>query len=160
MLALLLSFFAPDVSRLGADDYQTREAETRRLDNPLSVLLLPDRTDSPEANDRIAALKRKHRPPTPLQIELRTLDEDFPRWLAQYLELNRSAVARDFDFYATEILNRPEHYGPMFRALPRPPGQDYNFWFGALLPRDFPAWLDYLDYHQGVAPAPREVPSP
>lgn len=158
---LLLLLFAPDCSKLGADEYRVREAETRRCDNPLSAALLPDRTDSPEADARIAALKRKHRPLTQRQVEVRILDDDFPRWVELYLKSNRSAIARDFDFYATEVLNRPEHYVGLFTALPRRPDMQWNFWCGPITPRDFPAWLDYLDYHQGVAPAPREAnPSP
>lgn len=156
-LALFLALFAPDLSRLGADDYHTREAASRRLDNPVSIALLPDRTGDPEADARIAALKRKHRPLTQRKIELRVLDDDFPRWVAQYLVLNRSAFAREPDFYATEILNRPEHYRAIFAALPRTAEQErWNFWSGPLTPRDFPAWLDFLDYHQAVAPPPRE----
>ncbi len=161
MLALLLSLFAPDVAKLGADEYATREAESQRCDNAISVLLLPDLTSSPEANDRIARLKRKHRPLSQVQIEVRTLDNDFPRWVEQYLLLNRSGIAHRFDFFETEILNRPDHYVPLFAMLPRPRGQTWNFWQGMLVPRDFPAYRDYLDYHQGIAPDPREVtPAP
>jgi hypothetical protein len=155
LLTLVLLAFTPDLARLGSDEYAVREWETRRCDNPLSVLLLPDATDSPEVNARVAALKRKYRPLSPVQVELRTLDADPARWATQYLALNRSALARRFDFYESEILNRPENYAPMFAVLPRPRHMEWNFWCGCLMPRDFPAWNDYLDYHQGIAPPPR-----
>jgi hypothetical protein len=156
-LTLILLAFSPDLSRLGADAYHVREWETRRCDNPLSVLLLPDATSCPEVNARIAYLRKRWRPLTPLQVELRTFDADPGRWATQYLALGRSAVARRFDFYESMILNRPENYGPMFEKLPVPRDRYWNFWQGWLMPRDFPAWLDYLDYHQNVAPRPREV---
>ena len=154
-LALILSALTPDVSRLGADEYRVREAETRRCDNPLSAALLPNATDDPEVNARIAYLKQRHRPLTQRQIERRVMREDFPRWVEQYLVLNRSAFARDFEFYRDEFLNHPEHYGPIFGTWPVPGHQRWNFWAGALLSRDYPEYLDYLDYHHGIAPPPR-----
>jgi hypothetical protein len=159
ILLLLLLPFAPDLGRLGAPEYHVREWESRRCDNPISALLLPDRTDCPEVCARIAALKKRWRPLSRLQVEMRTLDGDFPRWVAQYLLLGRSIVARDFEFFRAEIYWSYDHCRALFAMLPPPPaaGNQWGVWGGVLFPLDYDVWLDYLDYHQGRAPAPREV---
>lgn len=156
LFPMVLAWLAGQVALLGHDAYAVREAAQRRLDHPVWAALLPAATDSPEANARIASLKKKYRPLTARQVEVRVLDDDFTRWCEEYLKPGRSAVAGDYDFFRTEILNRPEHYRRLFATWPLPAHMTWNFWQGALHANDFPAWLDYLDYHRGVAPAPRQ----
>lgn len=152
LLALFLSAFQPDLSRLGDDSYAVREWESKRCDNPLSVLMLPSRTDNPEVNDRIDRLKRKYTGPTQIQIERRVADNDYPRWVEQYFLLGRSNLSeRDLFLYLVARRNSGlETWQPIFRRWPKRTC-DNGTWDcpGPTLPWEFEQFKNYLDHNLG-----------
>jgi hypothetical protein len=158
LCALILSLFAPDVGRLGADDYRTREAETRPLDNPVSVALLPTATADPEANARIAYLKRRHYRPTEreiqLRIELDVREADLRRWVEQYVALGRTGLSDSEVF--VYLHSDPGRAVVFFSVWPLRKGDSCNWLCGGIWPGEYDQWRDHCDYHRGIAPPPRE----
>lgn len=147
------SWFVPDVGRLGADDWRTREAETRRCDNPISASLLPPRSANPEIDARIRYLKgRVPREPTQEEIERRVMRGDFNRWLAQYLVLNRSALP-DAEVF---VFLHAGHADAVFALWPLREGGNGGWLRGAIFPGEYDQWVEHRDFYQCRAPSPRE----
>jgi hypothetical protein len=85
LLYLLAVLIAADVPRLGADDWNEREAAHQRLSNPLSALFLPARDDDPEIDRRLKQLRAQNlRWCNPVWIERQTLAADPAEWAARY----------------------------------------------------------------------------
>ena len=145
--------FAPNLDALGSDSYAVREAESRRLDNPVSVSLLPQSTDNPEVNDRIARLRKRHKPPTQLQIELRVMDNDFRRWFDQYFLLDRSGLT-DWELFVL-FHSDAQKSDIFFKAWPVRKGEWKGWLNGAIWPNEYELWRDHCDLYRGVAPPPR-----
>jgi hypothetical protein len=86
-LLFLLGFGpGPDLARLGADDWRSREAEHARCDNFLFALLLPDRHQDPEINHRLRSIKAKNLKWLDARyIERAVHSRDFSAWVRLYV---------------------------------------------------------------------------
>jgi hypothetical protein len=155
LLCLLFTWFAPDLSRLGADDWATREAETARLSNPLSALWLPWRHYDPEIEFRAWEIKRKQLRNLSHEYRERvTYRDDYEAWFRDYFEPGRSRIA-EADVWADLIANTfPESRRQVFRGRwGEPPLTVWVAWFG--FPGTLADFREYCDYHRGVSPEPR-----
>jgi hypothetical protein len=159
LLLLFASYFAPDLSRLGADDWNTREREEARCDHFLSALMLPVRHGDPEVNYRIRALRARNlRWLRADYLERRVFATDFGQWARLYLFTGRSLIARDFDTFAAIHCDNPKALAVFERWSPWSPFNGGGFLTGSIFAGEYETYLNYLDYHLSIAPAPRERP--
>lgn len=155
--ALLLSY-APDLNRLGSDDFATREAEHRRLDNPLSALMLPRHHEDPEVDFRIKRIRAKNlKQFDPFYIERKLYREDFVGWVRGYLVTGRTMQSDDELF--AEWFGNTERVNELAAVLPDTTGRNFSFLRAPLSAFDFVHFVEYLDaYRDHIAPAPRAKP--
>lgn len=147
---LLASLFAPpDLSALGSDDWRVREAETQRLDNPLSPLLLPLRHSDPEVDLRVKRLRTKNlKWCNDWYQEQLAYRNDFARWVRDYL------LTGAMRYDPAEVLDRIQGDFALAEVLMQlaPPHPEC-----LTFPPDESEWREYLNYHWRVAPMPTEV---
>lgn len=156
LLWLLTLAAGPDLSRLGADDWDVREAETTRCDNALSALLLPAWHPDPEVNYRVRTLRARNlRWIDPVYVERLAIRNEFHLWLRLYLAADRSAFEPRSIF--DDIHAHPLKATALFRMWPVRPGTSESFLFGSVVEGEYERWLDHCDYHLHRAPAPREA---
>lgn len=152
----LLSFFAPRLDRLGADDWETRERETERCDCFALAVVLPVRHDDPEVDHRVRRLRARNlRWLSGRYVERIVLRESVREWARLYVAPNRSALARERDTFVWLHSSWPRA-ADLFRELPHP-DRKTGFLSGTIVPGEYEEYLDYLDYHQFSAPHPRVV---
>lgn len=160
LLWILTLTAGPDVGRLGADDWHTRERETARVDNVLLALLLPKTSEDPEVDYRIRLLRTRNlKWLDAVYVERQILRADFAVWLDSYLFAGRSGIAGEWDTFAL-IHTDAGKAMVVFRGWPPMPGQPRSFLFGVICPGEYERYRAYLDYHLMRAPPPRGVGDP
>lgn len=147
------------VPLLGHDQFEVRERAESRLNNPLAALFLPDSDPDPEVNHRLRGLKTRNlKWLKPRYVEQVVYRHDFNEWARLYLFTGRSRVAREVDTFS-DIHSDQAKADAVFRewrAWGWPmPGE--GFLRGSFQPGEYETWLEFLDFHLSVAPAPREV---
>ncbi len=158
LLWLLATYFGPDLDRLGSDSFSVREWELRRCNNLLMVLLLPKTHESPEVRHRMQELRSRHLKLLNAEFcERAVIRGDAGLWARMYLAPGRSKIARTYDGAFAELFGETARSDAMFEVLP-PLGSSRNFLWRPPAASDFGRWLEYVDFHERVAPEPRPVP--
>lgn len=148
---LLLLAGPPDLSRLGADSFDVREAEERRCDGFLRAALLPSSHDDPEVDHRVKRLRQRNLRWLRWEYaERMALRHDFGLWLDLYFLPGRSGVAM-VDVYAE--LRADWQRAEALAARWGVPA--YDVWRC-----DLADFGDLCDFHRRVAPMPREAGRP
>jgi hypothetical protein len=160
MFALLLLLGPPDLARLGADDWHTREAEELRCSNFFRALLLPASHPDPEVNFRVKRIRAKQlRWLDPEYVERVTYRDDFRAWVKLYLVTGRTRIHPEDLFH--DIHKQNWKSDAIFGVMPNietRAGVNYNGWLrGDIMEGEYEIWLRFLDYHLHRAPMPREV---
>lgn len=159
LLVLFSSYFAPDLARLGDDDWNIREQEFRRCDHWLLALLLPTSHDDPEVNYRVRQLRTRNlKWLEPVRVERVVLRQDVQAWARLYLITGHSRIAREWDTFT--YLHCVEHALALCGVLEGHPAYAPGFLVGTIMPGEYERYLEHLDYHLHIAPEPREVPEP
>ncbi len=153
-MALLILFAAwvnAEVPKLGADEYETREAATARLDNLPAALFLPATHGDPEIRHRLDSLRRKNlRWCRAEWVERVVCRESFGEWVAWYFV---PGVSRFSDAEVYEWACRDWSFVP---ALMEPWGGQWESGpFGWVMSES--QWCEWCDYNRRTAPRPREV---
>ena len=146
------------VPALGADDWETREAATARLDHTLAAWFLPAAHHDPEINYRLRGLRAKNlRWADPQYVERVVFRRDFGAWVRLYLTPNRSIIAPEWDTFA-DIHGDHGKANAVFALWPVG-GASEMFLRGRIESGEYERYLEFLDYNRGVAPVPRELTS-
>ena len=144
----------PDIKRLGADDWTTRERETRRCDCFWRALFLPTHHDDPEIDRRVQLLRTRNlRWLDGEYIERRIYRQSFEGWAKRYLVHGPSRLARAAEM-CDEVWGDDLKTNAMLRLLTIPP------WWEAIAVHDYAQWNELLDYNWQIAPMPRRKDSP
>lgn len=154
LVLLFATWVNGQVAQLGDDSFAAREAATARLDSVFMALFLPTCSEDPEINHRLRELSRRRgKWLDAVYVERRVYRSDWGGWLAWYLVSGRSRIAEERDTFE-DIHRDVAKVRMVFRAWP--PIYDTRFLLGSIIDGEYEQWLDYLDYHQGRAPAPAE----
>lgn len=150
----LCSFLAPDLARLGHDQFAVREAETARCSNIVSALLLPAAHPDPEVDYRVRLVRRQQlRWLSPEYVERVTYREDYGKWLDLFFCPGRNRIC-DADVWAD--LDWTKRSAILDRW-----GWQQDWWDGCpLWQLTLAQFREWCDYNRRVAPPPREVPIP
>lgn len=159
-LVTLLALFIgppPDLSRLGADSFDVREAETDRSDCFLLALQLPASHPDPEVDFRVKRLRGKWLPKVDPRYWERALHaSDYGAWLDWYFLPNRSQYTLQ-EVY-DEAASDNQRLRDLLTKLNVPFEQEAAFILNLAL--SFEDFRDICDYERHVAPLPREVSRP
>lgn len=151
LLMLLSMWVDGEAAKLGADSFDVREAAQARLSCPLLALCLPPRSDDPEIDARLKAIRsRQLRWMRMEYLERAAFRSNFGAWLDWYFIPNRSGI--DLVDVHAELTADWERMRQLAER-----------WGGWCLYTD--EWCYSLsdqndfrflcDYHRAVAPAPR-----
>ena len=147
LYALFVAFVvAPDVDRLGADDWATREAATARLSAPALRWLVPapDSSPNPEVRERLRVIRSGFRWWDPESLECRAFHRNFPAWVELYLKENRTRLT-PAELFA-RLFNQPARLKVLFTIMPTANGNE-SFLNLPPTPGDYPRFLAYLGGH-------------
>lgn len=144
----------PDLKRLGADDWTTRERETQRCDCFLRALFLPTHHPNPEVDARVQRLRTRNlRWLDGEWIERRIYRHSFEGWAKQFLVHGPSRLARTEDVREGVWANDLK-MGTVIRLMRFPPSWD------VIQLNNAAVWNELLDYNWQIAPMPRRKDSP
>lgn len=156
LLLWLLSFAAPDLGRLGADDWHTRERESERCDCFLMALRLPACHADPEIDYRVKKLRSRNlRYLNSLYVESVLFREGFEQWVRWYL-MQPGRTKLELIEVLDAIQRDPQKRETLLSVLPVQPGENSSFLNPPFAPTDLPRFEAYLSYHWYPAPMPRQ----